>query len=69
MGVLAPFIQNKEKVNALGKKILNLLKLPDEHIQKSISKCIPDLFIFFEDPKQLVKDHLSTLFTEKSNEI
>lgn len=37
MGVLAPFIQNKEKVQQLGDKILNLLKIPDENIQKSIS--------------------------------
>ena len=32
MGVLAPFIQNKEKVNTLGNKILNLLKLPNENL-------------------------------------
>jgi hypothetical protein len=32
MGVLAPFIKNKEKVNNLGSKILNLLKIPDENV-------------------------------------
>ena len=32
MGVLAPFIKNKEKVKSLGVKIINLLKIPDENV-------------------------------------
>lgn len=69
MGVLAHFINNKSKVNELGSKILNLLKIPDENIQKSISKCIPDLFIFFEDPLALVQFNLKSVLEEKNMDV
>ena len=69
MGVLAPFIKDQNKVSQLGIKIINLLKIPDENIQRSISKCIPDLFIFFANPKQLLEENLKSILSEKNTDI
>lgn len=65
MGACAPYLKDKSKVKTICDKILQTANSPSDNVKKNVAKCLPDLIIFFPDPKKIAKELLDSLLTEK----
>ena len=68
IGICAPFLNDKNKVQSISKKILQMVELPSENLQKSLSSCLPELILFFDSPENLILKSLDKIKKEKDQD-